>query len=191
MVVGFNLMNVSTRAFSRWRGFILGGRGVTVPSSDSDEDEGAVLRPQYRRFGPYLGRYSRRRRSGRGPLLQVTRSFVAKVLITRDGLGKHQRPICRGASLTLLGRTGHGHCHVVGILARLAPDGTVLRRVPPAAQGQLAAKRGRTYEIHFSSTRPLFLSESDQVPLINRFVLMDSTGMTVAANGHGCLRQRA
>ena len=135
MVVGVNLRNVSAYGFRGWRGFILGARGRV--------DTSLKL----------------------GPLLQVTHSFVAKVLITRDGLGKHQRPICRGASLTLLGRTGHGHCKVVGILARLAPDGTVLRRVPPAVQGQLAAKRGRTYEIHFSSTRPLFLSESDQVPL--------------------------
>ena len=120
---------------------------------------------------------------------QIYGSIVALILAclshtvlleTRQGLGKHQRPIRRGATMTLLGRAGYGHCRVASVLARLSSDGSsVLRQVPLANRGQLAAKRGRMYELHLTSTQPLFLSESDQIPLINRFLLMDSTGMTV------------
>ena len=82
--------------------------------------------------------------------------------------------------MTLLGRAGYGHCRLASILARLTSDGSsVLRQVPLANRGQLAVKRGRMYELHLTSTQPLFLSQSDQIPLINRFLLMDTTGMTV------------
>ena len=82
--------------------------------------------------------------------------------------------------MTLLGRAGYGHCRVAGVLARLANDGSsTVRQIPFAGRGQLAVKRARMYEVHLTSTQPLFLSESDQIPLINRFLLMDSTGITV------------
>ena len=82
--------------------------------------------------------------------------------------------------MTLLGRAGYGHCRVASVLARLTADGSsVVRNIPFAARGQLAVKRGRMYELHLVSTQPLFLSESDQIPLINRILLMDSTGITV------------
>jgi hypothetical protein len=106
-----------------------------------------------------------------GKLLQVTHSFVAKVLFTRESLGKFgDRPICRGATMTLLGRVGYGHVRVVSMLSLLSPDdGTsVLKRFLISARGRVKAKRGRMYEMHLSSNQPLFLSESDQIPLINR-----------------------
>lgn len=66
--------------------------------------------------------------------------------------------------MTLLGRAGYGHCRVASVLARLTTDGSsVIRQIPFVAQGQLAVKRGRMYELHLTSTQPLFLSESDQV----------------------------